>query len=91
MPFTNSPIEEGWVFEPKVTQAMFAAFEEVCREMNVPADASGRRNAIATRIIQLARSGELEPRLLCDRLLSEALSAARRRGRGRPSTAEKHP
>jgi hypothetical protein len=51
---------------------MSVAFEGICRAMNVPADAHSQRNAIAIRIIQLVRSGELEADLLRDRLLREA-------------------
>jgi hypothetical protein len=68
----NPRLEEGAVFEPTATHAMSLAFEEICRAMKVAADAHGQRNAIATRIVQLARSGELDPNLLRDRLLREA-------------------
>ena len=72
MPTAHPRLEEGAVFEPTATHAMSLAFEEICRAMNVAADAHGQRNAIATRIIQLVRSGELDPDLLRDRLLREA-------------------
>ena len=62
---------EGAVFEPKVTRAMSIAFEEICLAMNLAPNASGQRQAIAIRVIELVRRGERNPYLLRDQVLSE--------------------
>jgi hypothetical protein len=60
------------VFEPELTQAMSVAFEEVCRDLDLPPDANGAREVIAARILELARRGENDPARLRERVLAEA-------------------
>jgi hypothetical protein len=60
------------VFEPEATQAMSVAFEEACRALNLPDDAAREREAVAMRIIELARRGERDPAKLSGRVLRDA-------------------
>lgn len=64
-PITNA------VFEPNATHALAAAFDEICKEMNLPETARHEREVVATRVIDLGREGVLDPKLLCERILSE--------------------
>jgi hypothetical protein len=52
-------------FEPEVTRAMGDAFELACETLNGRAVADEVRVTIAQRIIQFARSGEHDPKKLC--------------------------
>ena len=59
------------VFEPEVTHAMSVAFEEICRALKLNGDAQARE-AMAVRIIALARRGEHDPERLREQVLKEA-------------------
>jgi hypothetical protein len=52
------------VFEPEATQAMSMAFDEVCQALKLPDSAMREREAVASRIIELARRGERDPQRL---------------------------
>jgi hypothetical protein len=58
-------------FDPEATHAMSLAFDEVCQALKVGGDARARE-AIAVRIIELARCGERNSERLRDRLLKDA-------------------
>jgi hypothetical protein len=58
-------------FDPDALRAMSTAPEEVCRKLQVNGDRRVRE-AMAIRIIELARRGERDPERLSDRLLREA-------------------
>jgi hypothetical protein len=58
-------------FDPEATRAMAAAFEDVCRALKLDGDARARE-AIAGRIIELARRGERDPARLRERVLRDA-------------------
>jgi hypothetical protein len=60
------------VFGPEATRAMSVAFDEVCRTLNVSYTTNGAREAIATRLIELARCGECDSDRLRDRVITEA-------------------
>ncbi len=64
------------VFEPEAVRAMSAAFDEVCRSLKLPETATREREAIAVRIVELARRGERDAKRLSERVLREAGSAA---------------
>jgi hypothetical protein len=68
IPFSR---EQG-SFDPKDVTAMSIAFEEVCKALNLPADAATTREVIAIRIIELAKRGERSATLLRDQVLREA-------------------
>ncbi len=64
------------VFDPKDIAAMSTALDEVCKELGLQKD-SAAREAMAVRIIELAKTGERSPTRLRDRVLHEAGLAAR--------------
>ena len=64
--------EEVAAFEPDAIVAMSKAFEEACTALQVFHGDQRGREIVATRIIDLARSGIADAVLLRDRLLLEA-------------------
>ena len=58
-------------FEPETVRAMSAAFDEVCRALDLNGDFRARET-IAVRVIELARRGERDAIRLRDRVLREA-------------------
>jgi len=59
-------------FGPAAIEAMSKAFEETCIALQVSAGDETGREIIATRIIDLARSGLIDPAALRDRVITEA-------------------
>ena len=59
-------------FGPAAIEAMSKAFEEACIALQVYAGDEKGREIIATRIIDLARSGLIDPTALRDRVIAEA-------------------
>jgi hypothetical protein len=74
--------KEECAFDPKDVSAMSTAFEEVCKALNLPADAATTREVIAIRIIELAKRGERRSTLLRDQVLREAGELDRQRSAG---------
>jgi hypothetical protein len=74
-PFVKDPS----AFEPNVTGAMSAAFEDVCRALALKNDATASdalaRESIAAQIIALARDGVHDSTQLRDIVLHEATQA----------------
>ena len=68
---TIIPFLQDNAFDPDALRAMSTALEEVCRKLQVNGDRRARE-AIAIRIIELARRGERDPERLSDRVLREA-------------------
>jgi hypothetical protein len=64
------PTNEG-VFDPEMTRVMTAAFEQICEALKLDGDARARE-AIAVRVIELARRGERDPDRIRERVLREA-------------------
>jgi hypothetical protein len=60
------------VFEPEATRAMSSAFDELCRALNLADGDTRGREAVAVRVIELARRGERDPKALRQRVLREA-------------------
>jgi hypothetical protein len=70
-------MREQNAFDPEATNAMSAAFDEVCRALKLlETDANGRE-AVAAQIIELARRGEKDPIRLRDRVLRDSGAAQR--------------
>jgi hypothetical protein len=67
--------KEEAVFGPEETQAMSVAFDEVCRALNLSETATRAREAVAIRIVELARRGERDPARLSARVMREAGAA----------------
>ena|ERR1700733_762097 len=65
-------LKDQSVFEPEATRAMSIAFDETCRALKLTDAAKREREAVAVRIIELARRGEHDPARLCERVLHEA-------------------
>ena len=59
-------------FEPEEIQAMSTAFDEVCVALRVFSANERGRQIIATRIVDLARDGVIDPAALRDRVIAEA-------------------
>jgi hypothetical protein len=68
----HSRIESDSAFGPEAVEAMARAFEEACAALRVFAGDENGRQIVATRIIDLARFGELNAATLRDRVIHEA-------------------
>jgi hypothetical protein len=68
--------EEAAAFEPEAVAAMSKAFEQACAALQVFHGDRHVREIVATRIIDLARSGLVDAAALRDRVLLEARAAA---------------
>lgn len=71
------PAFRNAAFDPDATHALALAFDDICKEMNLPQTASEAREIVATRVIDLAREGVLDPHVLCARVLHEARALRR--------------
>ena len=69
---TAPEIQHKAVFGPDTIAAMSKAFEEACIALRVFAGDEKGREIVATRIIDLARNGLVDPNALRDRVISEA-------------------
>ena len=67
---TTNPFAEQGAFAPEATAAMGEAFDAACEELRDVGDLQLVRKLLARRIIETARTGELDP----VRLRAEALS-----------------
>ena len=65
-------LSDTCAFEPEAVQAMSTAFELSCADLHVFAGDQRGREIIATRIIDLARDGVIDPGALHKRLVAEA-------------------
>ncbi len=65
-------LRDKTVFEPEVTSAMSTAFEAACRALQLTDSAAREREAVAVRIVELARRGERDPKRLCEHALRDA-------------------
>ena len=69
-------IEDAAIFEPEAVKVLTTAFDDVCTALGLRTDAARDREAIAVRIIELARSGVLDAAALRDRVLLESRALA---------------
>jgi hypothetical protein len=65
------PLIGNAVFDAEATHALAVAFDNICREMNLPDTANRARENVAIRVIGLAREGVLDPKLLRERVMAE--------------------
>ena len=65
------PYIKDAVFDCEGTRALAAAFDEICREMKLPNTADRARANVAMRVIDLGRTGLLDPGLLRERVMHE--------------------
>jgi hypothetical protein len=65
------PFLRDAVFEPEEIHALTVAFDDICREMDLPVTATVAREVVAMRVIDLAREGLIDPARLKARVLHE--------------------
>jgi hypothetical protein len=70
MPIRHYLNSDG-VFSPVDIRTMSMALDDVCKALRLDGHAAGKE-AVAIRIIELARRGERSPTKLRDRVLAEA-------------------
>jgi hypothetical protein len=70
MPIRHYLNNDG-VYSPDDIQAMSIALDYVCKALRLDGDAAAKE-AVAIRIIELARRGERDPTKLGDRVVAEA-------------------
>ena len=75
MPIRQHLTEQS-AFEPAAIDAMSQAFEDACAALRIGAQDRNGREAIATRIIDLARAGVIDAAMLRDRVLRESRALA---------------
>jgi hypothetical protein len=68
------------VFGPEGLSVMSAAFEDVCKAVEVSGRSDVTKEVIATRIIELARRGETDPIAMREVVLSELGLSTPRKG-----------
>lgn len=74
MVVVNMPIRpflNGEQFDHDTIRVMALAFEAVCIALHIGNSADDVRQAIATKVIDLARNGERHPDVLCELALKE--------------------
>ena len=69
MPIT--PYLNGERFEPETECVLDVAFEQVCIALRIGASDDDVKQAIANKVIELARAGERNPDILCERVLED--------------------
>ena len=72
MPIT--PFLNGARFDPEDKRVLGVAFEMVCIALRIGDSDDGVKQAIANKIIELARAGERNPDLLCEQALKDIRS-----------------
>jgi hypothetical protein len=65
-------LSDHHAFDPDHIIAMSTALEQACAELQLAGSDQRAREAIAARIIDLARNGVLDPIALRDRVLKES-------------------
>jgi hypothetical protein len=69
MPIT--PYLNGERFEPETKRVLGVAFEQVSIALRIGASDDDVKQAIANKVIELARAGERNPDILCERVLED--------------------
>jgi hypothetical protein len=69
MPIT--PFLNGARFDPEDKRVLGVAFEMVCIALRIGDSDDGVKQAIATKIIELAKAGERNPDTLCEQALND--------------------
>jgi hypothetical protein len=74
-PMPITPFLKGEKFDAETTRAMGAALEMVCVALRTGDCADDVKQAIADKIIALAKAGERHPDALCEQVLKEIRTA----------------
>lgn len=69
-------LSDQTTFEPEAITAMSTAFEQACDALHVFSGDARGREAVATRIIDLARNGVIDATALRDRVLQDSQASA---------------
>jgi hypothetical protein len=72
MPIT--PFLNGARFDPEDKRVLGVAFEMVCIALRIGDSDDGVKQAIATKIFDLAKAGERNPDILCEQALNDIRS-----------------
>jgi hypothetical protein len=67
---TITPFLNGERFDPETTRVLSVALEMTCIALRTGDCDDGVRQAIAIKIIELAKAGERNPDLLCEQALA---------------------
>jgi hypothetical protein len=73
-----TPFLNGVRFDPETRRVLGIALEMVCISLRVGDCADDVKQAIATKLIDLAKAGERNPDLLCERVLDEVREPIKR-------------
>jgi hypothetical protein len=65
------PFLNGEQFDPETTRVLGIAFEMVCIALRTEGSDDFVKQGIAAKIINLAKSGERNPNLLCEQALKD--------------------
>jgi hypothetical protein len=65
------PFLNGEKFDQETVRVLAVAFEQVCVALRIGDCGDDVKNAIARKIIELAKTGERNPDLLCERALKD--------------------
>jgi hypothetical protein len=68
----RSYLEDSAAFDAEHTAALSEAFVTTCNVLRIGAENAHAREAVAVRIIELARSGVVDAKALSDRVIQEA-------------------
>jgi hypothetical protein len=72
------PFLNGEQFDQETVRILGVAFEQVCIALRIGDCGDEVKNAIANRIIELAKTGERNPDQLCERALEDSLPERQR-------------
>jgi hypothetical protein len=71
------PIRADYTCPPELMEAMRLAFHNTCKALRLSDKDDAFTEIVATRIVELAKTGERDPDRLCSQVL-DALSAPRK-------------
>ena len=66
-----TPLLDGFKFDPETKRIMGIAFEMICAALKYTNRPDIAHEALANRIIELAKNGVLDPDRLCERVLDD--------------------
>jgi hypothetical protein len=66
-----TPYLNGERFEPETERVLGVAFEQVCIALRIGNSDDDVKQAIANKVIELAKAGERNPDILCERALED--------------------
>jgi hypothetical protein len=61
---------EDQIFEPDLIEAIRLAFQWACEALRLQGTSDAFTEIVATKIIELAKAGEVDPERLCSKVLS---------------------